>query len=169
MKLPSIRTIDFLAFLLCAGLLGTAFYFELVMKLEPCPLCIVQRLVFILLAILFLISSLINFERITRLYYHLFISLMAGFGIFTAARQVWIEHLPPGQVPSCGASLHYLFQILPFTQALQVVFQGSGSCAKVTWRFLGLSMPTWALMFFIVLAGIGIWQAFRSSSFKTQK
>lgn len=163
-NLPSIRTTDFLAFTLCTLLLGIAIYLEVFVHLEPCPLCIMQRIVFIALAVLFLMGSMLPLRRRVSFYFHFFISLIAILGIITAGRQVWLEHLPPDQIPSCGANIKYLFQVLPFHQALQVVFQGTGSCAKVTWRFLGLSMPAWSLLFFIFFTGLAIWQSRRPGS-----
>ncbi len=162
MKLPSIRFTDFLAFLLCCILIGSAIYIEETVKLEPCALCIFQRIVFAILGLLFLIGSLFKFKQPMRRFYHLFTALVAFSGVFLATKQVWLEHLPPDQVPTCGASLKYLFQILPVQKAIQVALQGSGSCAKVTWRLLGFSIPSWSLLFFVLLAALSIWQAFRN-------
>jgi len=162
MKLLSVRMVNFLAFLVCAGLLGAAIYFEVVDKLDPCPLCILQRLIFILLGFLFLIG-MIKFPPQGHRYFHYGIAAVALLGVFTAARQIWIEHLPPYEIPTCGANLKYLFQVLPFKQALQLVIQGTGSCAKVTWRLFGFSMASYALVFFIGLTGVAVWQALRPS------
>lgn len=164
MQLPSIRTTNFLAFLFCALLLGIALYFELSLKLEPCPLCILQRLIFITLGILFLIGAIFHHHHHEQIYFHFFIAVIAIIGVITAGRQVWLEHLPPEQIPSCGASLKYLFQVLPFQRALQIIYQGTGSCAKVTWRFIGLSLPAWSLIFFMFFTGLSIWQGLRKNT-----
>lgn len=161
MQLPSIRITNLLAFLLCGILLATGIFLELVLKLEPCPLCILQRLTFIVLGILFLIGCLLPLQPKGRCYFQLFIAAVALFGVCTAGRQVWIEHLPLYALPSCGASLKYLFQILSPFRALQIVFQGTGSCAEVKWRFLGLSLPMWSLLAFVFFMGLSIWQAYR--------
>lgn len=162
MKLPSIRIADFLAFLLCCILIGGAIYIEHAVKLEPCALCIFQRIIFALLGLLFLIGSLIKLQQPIRRYYHLFTAVVALGGAYLAGKQIWLTHLPPEKVPTCGASLKALFNILPAHKAIFVALQGSGSCAKVTWRFLGFSIPSWSLLFFVLLTALAIWQAFRN-------
>jgi len=82
---------------------------------------------------------------------------IVGAGI--AARHVWLQHLPPDQVPECGPGLNYMLQSFPFSKALSMVLKGSGECAKVGWRFLGLSIPQWTLLFFIGLGFGGAAQA----------
>lgn len=162
MKLPSIRVADFLAFLVCCLLIGSAIYIEKTVKLEPCALCIFQRIIFAVLGLLFLFGSLFKFQQPTRRYYHLFTALIALAGAYLAGKQVWLAHLPPDQVPTCGASLKSLFKILPAHKAIITALQGSGSCAKVTWRFLGFSIPSWSLLFFVLLTALAVWQAFRN-------
>lgn len=161
MKLPSIRLADFLAFVLCGIVLASAIYIEETAKLEPCALCILQRVVFLVLGLLFLVGSILRLQQPIRRFYHLLIALVALIGAYLAGKQVWLAHLPADQVPTCGASMKYLFQILPAHKAIQVALQGSGSCAKVTWRLLGFSMPSWSLLLFILLGTLAIWQAFR--------
>lgn len=159
--LPSLRLVDFLAFLLCIALLAFCLYLEIALGLEPCPLCVLQRMLFIALGVLFLVGACIRWGRNGQVIYHSIIVLVALLGFILAARQVWIQHLPPWKVPSCGANFNYLFQVLPFHKALMVVFQGTGSCAKVTWSFLGCSIPGWSLTFFAIFILIGIWQVLR--------
>lgn len=161
MNLLSLRSVNFIAFLLCAALLVAAINLELIAKLSPCPLCIMQRIVFICLGLLFLIGSFLHFRPRLQRYYHLVISFFALIGIYFAGRHVWLTFLPANQVPTCGANLKYLFQVLPWSEALKVVLQGSGSCAKVTWRLLGLSLPEWSLLCFIFFLILALWQAFR--------
>lgn len=159
----SLRVTNILAFLCCLIILTIGVYLEVAIKLIPCPLCVLQRIIFMVLGILFLVGGLMHFRILKQRIYHLIIAGIALFGVITAGRQVWISHLPPDQLPSCGANLNYLFKILPFQQAVQVLFQGSGSCAEVKWRLLGLSIPEWSLILFVILTGLAIWQAFRKA------
>ena len=86
-----------------------------------------------------------------RLYAGLgFLFAAGGFGV--AARQVWLQHLPPDQVPACGPDLFFMVENFPLTRTLQNLFKGSGQCAEVTWRFLGLSIAEWSLLCFAGLA-----------------
>ena len=82
--------------------------------------------------------------------------LVAIAGIAVALRHIYILNAPAGSVAECGASLDYMMDVLPLHEVLGKVLSGSGECAKVTWRFLGLSMPTWVLMNLLALAGLGV-------------
>jgi disulfide bond formation protein DsbB len=161
MQLPSVRTSNLLAFLACAVLLAFAMYLQIFAGVKPCVLCVVQRIVFMVLGLLFLIGALANFSGKAKTLYHLFIFLIVLIGIIAATRNIWLEFLPQGSVPSCGANLTYLLKLLPVDQAIQVIFRGTGDCGKVTWRLLGLSIPMWSLMAFIGFAVFSLWQAFR--------
>jgi disulfide bond formation protein DsbB len=143
---------NLLGFAACAGLLGYAWYAQTVLQLEPCPLCIFQRIGIAIIGVLFLAAAL-HAPRAwgARLYGSLqLIAALATAGI--AGRHIWIQHQPEGSVPACGATLSYMLDILPLTAVIRKVLTGSGECARVTWRFLGLSMPAWVLIAAVVLA-----------------
>src|SRR6185369_16387043 len=101
--------------------------------------------------IVFLIAAVHNPGRIGAIVYAILTLAIAGFGALTAARHVWIQSLPKGEVPACGMGLNYMLETLPFTDVLNRVFQGSGECAEVAWTFLGLAIPGWTLVFFVAL------------------
>jgi disulfide bond formation protein DsbB len=148
------RTGNLLGFLACAALLGYALYVQYGIGLEPCPLCILQRVAVIAAGGVFLLAALHNpGERGARAY-GVLIDLAALAGILVAARHMWIIAQPPGSVAECGASLDYMMDVLPLHEVLAKVLTGSGECAKIDWQFLGLNMPTWVL---IALAGVGTW------------
>lgn len=91
-----------------------------------------------------------------------------GWSIVVAARHVWLQHLPADQVPSCGPGLDYWLDTLPMQQVLKEVFSGSGECASVDWRFLGLSIPEQSLIFFSALFLVHIlilWRILRPTIF----
>ncbi|HTD29686.1 MAG TPA: disulfide bond formation protein B, partial [Xanthomonadaceae bacterium] len=87
--------------------------------------------------------------------------LMALAGIAVAGRHLWIQTLPADQVPACGPPLPYMFQIMSFSKVLTTVFTGSGECAQINWRFLGLAMPGWVLICFVALAAWALFAGFR--------
>ena len=148
------RTGNLLGLLACAALIGYALYAQYGMGLEPCPLCILQRVALIAAGVLFLLAFLHNpADRGARVY-GVLIDVVALAGIVVAARQMWIIAQPPGAVAECGASLDYMMAVLPWHEVLAKVLTGSGECAKVDWQFLGLNMPTWVLMALVV---IGTW------------
>jgi protein dithiol:quinone oxidoreductase len=148
------RTGNLLGLLLCAALIGYALYVQYVQGLEPCPLCILQRVAVMVAGGLFLLALLHDpADRGARVY-GLLIDLAALAGIAIAARHIWIIAQPPGAVAECGASLDYMLDVLPWHEVLGKVLTGSGECAKIDWQFAGLNMPTWVL---IALVGVGLW------------
>lgn len=151
-------------FLFLASVIGMAFalYLEHVQGLEPCPLCVFQRVGLIGLGIISLIAFIHHpksngFKRGYALLGSISILWSAG----VAARHVWLQNLPPDQVPSCGPGLDYWLETLPLKSVFDQVLKGSGECAVVDWTLLGLSLPVWSFAFFAVLAIVSIWQLFR--------
>ncbi len=148
------RTGNLIGFAVSAALIGYALYVQYVQGLEPCPLCILQRVAVMAAGVLFLLAALHDpAERGARAY-GVLIDLVAMAGILVAARHIWIMAQPPGSVAECGASLDYMMAVLPLHEVLGKVLTGSGECAKLDWQFLGLNMPTWVL---IALVGLGTW------------
>jgi disulfide bond formation protein DsbB len=151
------RGLNALGLLACAGLLGYAWYSQSVLGLEPCPLCIFQRICVAIIGLLFLVATL-HAPRGRAAYVYAVLLLVAALSTAgVAARHLWIQHLPEGSVPACGASLSYMMKIFNVTDVIRKVLTGSGECAKVTWRLLGLSMPAWVLM---AAVGLGAWGVF---------
>ncbi|MEN3353245.1 MAG: protein dithiol:quinone oxidoreductase [Betaproteobacteria bacterium] len=151
-----------LGFLICAGLLAFALYLQYVEQQDPCPLCILQRVAFIGMMLVFLIGALHGPHRRGAIVYSTLLFLIAVVGAAIAGRQVWLQHLPPNQVPACGPGLEYMLQQFPLGQALQKIFSGSGECAEAGWRFLGLTIAGWSLVWFMVLALFAVIVAVRA-------
>lgn len=155
----SFRTAYLLGFLICAALLGYALYAEQQLHVMPCNLCVLQRLAFVWMGVFFLIGGLHAPRGGGRWVYRVLVLLGVAFGIAMAVRQLWLQSLPADQIPACGAGFDLLLaqlkaHAIPFSQFMTVMLRGSGDCAQVTWRFLGLSMAGWTLIWYIVL---GIW------------
>ena len=149
------RLINLGGFLFCASVLAYAYFLQFQEGLEPCPLCIFQRVAFISMGIMFLIAAIHHAGGIAGRLYAIFISIAGLAGIGVAGRHVWLQHLPTDQVPECGPGLAYMLDVFPLFEALRMAFTGSGECADVAWTFLGLSMPTWALLSFTGLTVAG--------------
>jgi disulfide bond formation protein DsbB len=143
-----------LGFLACVALMGYALYAQHVLRLEPCPLCIFQRVGVIAVGVVFLIAALHNPGARGARVYGVLVGLTALAGALVSARHIWIQAQPPGTVAACGADLNYLLEIMPVTQVVTKVLTGSGECGKVDWTLLGLSMPWWVLF---SLVGLGVW------------
>jgi len=140
----------------CAALWGYALYVQHAMFLDPCPLCIFQRIAFLWIGVFALLAALHNPARTGRVIYTLLVLIGCVAGAAIAGRHVWLQSLPPDQVPDCGMGLNYMLETMPFADVLGQVFYGSGECAQIDWTFLGLSMPTWTLVWYIGLAAASL-------------
>jgi len=166
MRIMSTRLAYALGSLVCLGLLVFALYLQYVEHQEPCPLCILQRIVFLAMMLLFIVAAVHGPGRRGATGYSTVIALLGLVGTAIATRHVWLQHLPADQVPACGPGLEYLLKKLPLTDVLGKVLAGSGECAEVGWTFLGLSIAGWSLVWFVVLALYAVYVAVkvRSSS-----
>ena len=162
MKIFSVRMTNLFCLILCTGLLGFAGYLQFYHGLISCPLCIIQRVIFLLLTVLFLIGALQRSETFGTRYYQYFICFVATLGAGVAGRQVWLQSFSDPQIPACGPSFTHLFNTLPSWGALRQMFQGSTDCAEVQWHFLNLSIPEWAFLFFLGFAALTLLNALRS-------
>lgn len=150
------RGLYFIGLICCLFLLGAALFFQLVLGLEPCPLCVLTRMIIIGLAIIYLIGMLHKCKKLGQQLYTLITSSLCLTGLGLSIRHVWIQNLPPDQVPACGPSFDYLVQTMPFTEAIAIILTGSGECAKVDWAFLGGSIPAWMIGVFMGLLALNL-------------
>ena len=144
--------------LACLSLLSMGAYFQLIQGLEPCPLCISQRLAILLTGIIFLIAGLHNPAPVGIKLYALLGTLSALFGASISTRHVWLQHLPPDQVPECSPGISFMLQNFPLFDTVKLMLNGTGDCAKIDWTLLGFSMPAWTLVAFLSLAALSILQ-----------
>jgi len=153
---PSRRLVNFAGFGACALALGYAYFMQYYMGLEPCNLCIFQRLAIVKLGIVFLLAALHNPGGWGRWVYSGLLGLIALGGAALAGRQLWLQNLPADQVPACGPGLDYMLEVFSITETIGMVLQGSGDCAEVQWVFLGLSIPGWTLVLFVIFGTAGV-------------
>ncbi len=143
---------NYLGAAVCASLMGYALFVQHGLGLVPCPLCILQRIAVIVTGLIFLGAAVHNPGSTGVRVYALLVLAATGLGAVVAGRHIWLQALPPDEVPACGPGLDYMLEFFPLTEALQMVFEGSGECAKIDWMFLGLSMPAWVFMALLGLA-----------------
>jgi disulfide bond formation protein DsbB len=117
--------------------------------IDPCPLCVIQRIVYMWIGGVALLAFVLNPGGPWRWVFGTLITLGGLAGLGVAGRHLWLQSLPPDQVPDCGMGLNYMLETMPFTQVLSEVFYGSGECADVYWTFLGLSMPGWTFLWYL--------------------
>ncbi|MCY1352868.1 Disulfide bond formation protein B [compost metagenome] len=161
MSLASTRSLFLLGFLGCLALMGAALYLEHVVGLQPCPLCIVQRICVIAFGAVCLIAALhapgVTGQRI----YAVLALPSAAAGAATAGRQVWLQSVPADQLPACLPSLEYMMDALPFQDIVRLVLHGTADCAEVSWTLFGLSIPEWSLLAFAGMILFSLFQLLR--------
>lgn len=151
------RWVNGLGFLACAALMAYALYAEVVLGLEPCPLCVFQRVAVISLGLVFLAAALHHPRgRLGARLYAGLLAVAAGGGVAVAGQHVRLQGLPEDEVPACGPGLDFMLDVFPLHEAVMMVFSGSGECAEIDWAFLGLSMPAWVLLACLGLGVFGV-------------
>lgn len=152
-----------LSFSSCLLMLATGAYFQIVQELEPCPLCISQRIMILTTGLIFLLAAIHNPKYYGLTIYSIIGSISALIGAGISTRHVWIQNLPPEQVPECGPGLEYVFENFPLMDTIKLMLNGTGECADILWTFLGISIPGWTLVAFITLALISFLQQWNSA------
>lgn len=146
------RALSLLGFAACAGAMGFALYLQYAVGLEPCPMCIFQRVAMIACGLVFLMAAVHGPVGAGQWVYASLAELAALAGAFIAGRHVWLQGLPPDQVPACGPPLDYLMDAFPFLEVVSMIVKGDGNCAKIDAAWLGLSLPGWTLAGFAALS-----------------
>ena len=148
---------------ICAALIGFALYVQHGMFMMPCPLCILQRVAFAAMGLFFLLGAITGGRvRWLRGTWALLVAAFAALGAGIAIWHVRMQYLPASEVPTCsGMDIGYMLEAFPLQKVVEKVFTGSGECAKIDWTFLGLSMPTWTLAWYLILGAAALWAGFR--------
>ena len=142
------RRFQWFLFTVALSLSLASLYFEFIVGLVPCPLCIMQRLAIFSLTALLLFKLLFSNKKL-RCAFAAICLLISFTGLFFASRQVYLQSLPADKVPACGPSLEMLMKYFPTQDVIHALFYGTGNCAKVDWTFLSLSMAFWSMLAFI--------------------
>lgn len=145
----SIRPAFSLNFLITAFIIATAFIFQYILLLSPCPLCILQLIIVVTLSAIFIVGMLHNPKQtLVRRLYGQIVATASLAGIAIAARHIWLQHLPKDQSVECGEGLNYWISILSPSEVIEKIFAGAGDCVEVSWRFAGFSIPEWNIVLF---------------------
>jgi len=140
--------------LFAGGLMGFGLFLQYVKHQDPCPLCMVQRVIFIAIMAVFALAALHGPNRTGERVYTALIGILSLSGASVAARHIWIQNLPKDQVPACGPGLDYMLEVMPMAEVLKQLMHGSGECAAKGWTFFALGIPEWSLLCYLAL---GIW------------
>jgi len=162
MRLLAIRPLFGLLVVTCVVAMGFAVLFlQQALQLQPCPLCVTQRVFVILVGVFALLAFLHNPGGWGRRVYAGLCALAAAAGAAVAGRHVWLQSLPEDLAPACGPSLGYMLETFPLSETIELVLMGDGNCAETVWTFMGLSIPTQTLILFIALLGASLFQLLR--------
>jgi protein dithiol:quinone oxidoreductase len=152
-----------LGFVFCFAIVALALVVQTTYQLEPCPLCISQRMVFMGLGVLFLIAAFIPPKTLLK-------SLLMGLQVLTALggagvaiRHWYLQANKESMIADCGVGFDYMFENFPLEKAFKLLFRGTGDCAAIDWTFLGLTLPQLALISFIGFAAYAVWLWKRST------
>lgn len=135
----------------CLGAMAFALYLQYVEGLEPCPMCVFQRVAMLGCAAFFLLGLLHGPRGGGSWFYSAGVVLSAGVGAAIAGRHVWLQSLPADQVPACGPALNYLLDIMPLAEVVSTVLRGDGNCAIIDWQWFNISLPGLTLLGFVAL------------------
>jgi disulfide bond formation protein DsbB len=148
--------------LVCASLLAYGIYYlQEELGLEPCPMCVLQRFALIAIGTTALVAAIHGPRGWGLKVYSALIVLFALAGSGVAIRHSYLQHFPP-KVETCGADLGFLMGNFPLSQSLPKIFAGTGSCSAIDWKFLGLTIPEWTLVWFVTFAAVAVWAVLAS-------
>lgn len=150
-----------LGFVLCFGIVALALVIQTTYKLEPCPLCITQRMVFMGLGVLFLIATFIPPASIFKKIFAALQVLTALGGAGVAIRHWYLQANRESMIADCGVGFDYMFENFPLQKAFKLLFRGTGDCAAIDWTFLGLTLPQLGLISFLGFSALALYLAFR--------
>ena len=150
----SFKKINLIGSLLAFISVGLAVAIQAQFNLEPCPLCVTQRIVFIVLGCLFLLFSFFNPSQFIR-FFHLSSLLITNIvGIVFAIKHILIQSKWITVPAECGIDLDYMFENFPLTEAFSLLFKGTGDCSEIDWVFLGVTLPQLALIAYIMFGAL---------------
>ncbi len=165
--MPSFRKLCLATAAACALLIAAAYYMEYALFLEPCPLCMVQRVLVLIVGLACLAAAAHYPQRRGRIVYAALVTFVSALGIAAAGRHVWLQNLPQDRIPECFPGIGFIVSNHPLMESVRIIFGGTGECAETLWTFLGISIPGWTLMAFIVFCGTGLLMIY--SALQTQR
>ena len=150
-----------MGFVACFGIVISALVIQTVYKLEPCPLCITQRMFFMGLGVLFLMGAFIKPATLLKKIFTVLQVLTALGGAGWAMRHWYLQANKESMIADCGVGFDYMFENFPLKKMFTLIFKGTGDCAAIDWTFLGLTLPQLGLISFAGLGVYAVWLGFK--------
>ena len=145
----------------CFATVALALVIQTKYNLEPCPLCITQRMFFMGLGILFLIGAFVKPASLLQKIFTFLQVVTALGGAGWAIRHWYLQANKESMVADCGVGFDYMFENFPLKKMFTLIFKGTGDCATIDWTFLGLTLPQLALIGFIGFGAYAVWLGFK--------
>jgi disulfide bond formation protein DsbB len=140
------------------GLVGSGVVLAQTLGLAACPLCIIQRMLYLLLAAIALPGLLLG--RGGRILVALLLAVTAATGVFVAGYQVWIQRF--AQEVNCSANQPWWERMVDWAgERVPMLFEASGLCSDPAWKFLSLSIADWSLLVFSGMVLFSLYALFR--------
>lgn len=155
---PSGRPVLALIALACVASVGFALFAQYQLDMQPCPWCILQRVQFLLIAILAGLGALIGGRAVTML-----TSVLIVLAAASGAASAWYQHFVAAKTASCNLTLaDRIVSSLHLDTALPAAFEVRASCADAAAKLIGVPFEFWSLALFVVLGLAGLWCAVRT-------
>ena len=138
--------------------LGSAYTAEFLYSLEPCVLCIYQRIPFAVIGVLGVLAYLFK-GRMAMVVLTALAGIVLLIGAGLASYHVGVEQHWWASVASCGGAPDQALSMKQFQALLQQ--EPEKACGEVDWTMFGISMATYNVAFSGVLGLGGLWAAIR--------
>ena len=155
-NLTSFSKVNLFGVILSFTMIGLALLIQLIYKLDPCPLCITQRIIFIGIGVIFIFFIFFKHSFLIRIAHLLTLATASIAGIIFSGRHIMIQEKLITVPAECGIDLDYMFENFPLTQAMNLLFKGTGDCSNIDWSFIGITLPQYALMGYLIFLTIAI-------------
>ena len=150
------KTVLFLVVLSIFAACGS-FISQYVLGMNPCVLCILQRLCVLAVGLLAIVTAFSSqSSKFARSLSALLIAAPAVYGAGVAAYQIWLQSLPPGTAPSCGAPWTFRLRDWPLFDWFEPIVRGFGNCAEPDYLF-GVTLPVWSILYFSFVVLLLLW------------
>ena len=153
--LPTSRQVLFAISSICFGLIGVALYLQHILEMLPCPLCVIQRYMFLAIGVASLVAAISGKIREGTT-----LALLAGLGgLYAVGKHLYVIANPGF---SCGIDpMETFLNKIPTAEYLPWLFRADGLCEGATDTVLGLAIPQWSAVWFFVLTLLLAWVLLR--------
>lgn len=139
---------------------AASFTAQYVFGMNPCVMCIQQRVALMAVALMAWAMLLLDLNYVNRKIAALLaIAAPAAFGLYIAVKQIYLQSLPIMEQPSCGAPWTFRLRGAPFFEFYEPIIRGTGACGEV-YKVLGVPLAWWSAAFFIavlILLILSLW------------